>query len=58
MMPRLTDKQFRVMLDWFMVSDPTPLDEESHDEMLRLLEDEGRARNFSSWVVAYHEFKP
>ncbi|KKL01086.1 hypothetical protein LCGC14_2627430 [marine sediment metagenome] len=53
----MTDKLLRVMLDWFMISDPWLLDEASHELILNALDTEGRARGYTGWVEAYHLFK-
>lgn len=55
MAARLGEREFRALLNWFMVSDPWPLDDESHRAIGALLESESGLRGFSSWVVAYHE---
>lgn len=57
MEPKLTDLQFRTMLDWFMVSDPWSLSEKAHDVMYAFLDSESKARGFEGWVIAFHEFK-
>lgn len=54
----MTDVQFRAVLDWWMVSDPWPLDEKAHEAIGDLLAAECAARDIEDWVVAYHQFDP
>ena len=55
----MSDKEFRVLLDLFMVSDPWPLDEEESQETIRhMLNEESRTIGYADWVEAYHKFKP
>jgi hypothetical protein len=60
----MTDKEFRAMLDWYMCSDPWPVqsgdkstDEENHDTITAMMERESKARGFDGWVHAFHEMK-
>lgn len=50
----LTSAQFRALLDWWMVSDPWPLEEWQHEELRTLIETESDARGWPDWVEAYH----
>ena len=60
----MTDKEFRAMLDWYMCSDPWPVqkkdgstDEENHKAMTELLNKKARRHGYQDWVDAYHRFK-
>lgn len=53
----MTDKQFRVLLNLAMVSDPTPLSKEEDAIFIAMLDDESVKRGYESWPVAYHEHK-
>lgn len=55
---RLTGEQFRAMLNLYMASDPSPVNEEDDGEIWGLLATECDARGIDDWVVAYHEFRP
>jgi len=55
-MYKLTDQQFRDLLDLFMASDPWP-DGVRKDIIEQLLNTESEVRNYESWVEAYHQFK-
>lgn len=55
---RLTDEEFRALLNLYMASDPSPVSEEDDGEIWHLLATECDARNIDNWVVAYHEFRP
>lgn len=51
----MKDKQFRVLLDLMMVSDPWPLAEKgSHEVFVELLHNEARNRGYDDEIVAYH----
>ena len=50
----ISDTEFRVMLDLFMVSDPWPLDW-GHEHMETVLDSEAILRGYDHWVEAYHE---
>jgi hypothetical protein len=54
---RLDDSEFRIMLSWFMCSDPWPLNDQAHKEMRELLDSEARIRRYDNWVHAYYDFK-
>lgn len=54
----MTDRMFRDLLDWFMVSDPWPLDRAAHARIEDALNAEAGARGFDGWVEAFHRFKP
>lgn len=53
----LTNKQFRVLMDLAMVSDPWPLNDDK-DVIDELLHTEARERGFDGWYVVYHEYTP
>lgn len=53
----MSDKEFRALLDWFMVSDPWPLDEFAHKTIQTMLDLESVRRGFPTWVDAYHYHK-
>jgi hypothetical protein len=55
MQTEMTPEEFRSVLDWWMVSDPFPLNKEEHDRLeawlLRVCEPFG----YDDWVTAYHK---
>jgi len=59
----MTNTEFRAVLDWFMCSDPWPVErdvtigESNHVCVTNWLDREAKARGFDDWVVAFHEFK-
>jgi len=53
---KLSDKEFRALLDWWMVSDPWPIKADQATTVDELLSKEARARGFHSSVQAYHDF--
>jgi hypothetical protein len=56
----MSDQEFRAVLDWFMCSDPWPVQPDgvsNHNAVLNWLNRESRARGWSGWVEAYHEAK-
>lgn len=53
----MPDRLFKIMLDWFMVSDLWQLDEESHEYISKWLDVESRNRGYLDWIDAYHEFE-
>lgn len=53
--PRMTEKQFRSLLNLHMTSDPTPLPEPQDNEVENFLNEEARRRGFEDWVDAYHK---
>ncbi len=53
----MSNALFRALLDWFMVSDPWILDQESHNLIKSALDSESTQRGYYNWVVAFHEFK-
>lgn len=55
---RLDDKEFRLLLDLFMVSDPWPLEDDRFVIMEKLLMKEAHVRGFDSYIEGYHEFEP
>lgn len=56
---RLTDDDFRLLLDITMCLDPTPLSDEQDGALQALLVRESEARGYEqgTWTVAYHEHK-
>jgi len=52
----MSRKEFRAMLDWFMCSDPWPVepDDGSHEVIEAMLEKEAFRRGYAGWVGAYH----
>ena len=51
----MNDKEFRCLLDLFMVSDPWPLDDRESNKILgEMLDRLARERSFKDWVGAYH----
>lgn len=53
----MDNQLFRVMLSWFMVSDPWPLSDTAHRVIENLLEKESKRRKYKSWIDAYFEYK-
>lgn len=53
----LSDQAFRDLLDWYMCSDPWPMDQASHDRITAVLDEQAKEHDFSTWVEAYHNFK-
>jgi len=53
----MSDKEFRVLLNLFMVSDPWPLTDSEQEQMEEMLNREAVKRGHENWVVAYHEIK-
>ena len=51
----MIDDIFLIMLEWFMVSDPWPLDEAKHDKIEFVLNIESKNRGYDTWVDAYHD---
>ena len=51
---RLTRKQFRVLLDLFMVSDPWPLERAKHDTMDEMLDSMAKGFGYEDWIIAWH----
>jgi hypothetical protein len=56
----MNDQEFRAVLDWFMCSDPWPVerDDDSHEIVTNWLNNEAQVRGYDSWVVAFHKFNP
>lgn len=52
--PKLTDLEFRMLLDLWMVSDPWPLSPGANDTLEGLLTMETSLRGFESIVEAFH----
>lgn len=55
---KLSNAEFRALLNLMMASDPWPGIEEENDILLVLLGNESTARGYDNWIVAFHEFKP
>lgn len=55
---RLSDLEFRSLLNLWMSSDPWPCDGVSGESLLKLLDEESVKRGFDTWVDAYHNFIP
>ena len=54
----ISRQDFRALLNWFMASDPPHMNEQDHHTIEMMLLVLSRKYGFSSWAVAYHEFKP
>jgi len=54
---RFSDAEFRVLLDWLMVSDPWVISDEANDLMVAMITNESIARGFTDWIGAYHYFE-
>jgi len=58
----VTHEEFRALLDWFMCSDPWPIEGEDGQKAQReietLLDRYAQHENYPSWIEAYHEFHP
>jgi len=53
----MTDKEFRCLLDLFMVSDPWPLEDGESNEIIgKMLDRLSRERGYQDWVGAFHRF--
>jgi len=50
----LNNREFRALLDWFMCSDPFPVDGETHSVVEHLLDRAAAERGHKDWVDAYH----
>ena len=51
----MTTAELRVLLDWYMVSDPWPLPgDNSHEIIGELLDRESKKRGHDNWEQAYH----
>ena len=52
----MTNRQYRAFLDLLMVADPWPVeDEENHQIMIDMANDEAEKRGYTDWIDAYHE---
>jgi hypothetical protein len=51
----ISNPKFRALMDWFMVSDPWPLKEDAHLQLLEFLNQEANKRGHDSWIEAYHD---
>jgi hypothetical protein len=55
----ISDLAFRALLDWFMASDPWPLDDgNSRAVIFGFICAEASKRGYDDWIEAYHEFDP
>lgn len=52
----MTDLEFRALLDWYMCSDPWPLDGENHKAITALVQRESLNRGYDDWTEAMHNF--
>lgn len=55
---KITDEAFRVLLDFYMVSDPWPLDQNQKAVFFGFLTAESHKRDYTDLIEAYHEFVP
>jgi len=55
---RFTDREFRMLLDLFMVTGPWPsvLTDDDNETFMEMITAESHARGYEDWVAAYHEF--
>ncbi|KKK59542.1 hypothetical protein LCGC14_3033360 [marine sediment metagenome] len=53
----MDNQLFRVMLSWFMVSDPWPLGDTAHRVIEDLLNKESKRRKYVSWIYAFHKYR-
>jgi len=53
----MNDREFRALLSMTMASDPNPAGEVVDEIIKELLDREAFDRGYSSWYVAYHEYK-
>jgi len=51
----MNDKEFRTLLDLWMVNDPFPLPEEQHETFNGLLNREAQKRGYDAISIAYHK---
>lgn len=54
----MSDSQFKAFLALMMASDPWPLSEAEHDELLMLANEESWRRGFEGWIEAFHLMGP
>ena len=54
---KLSDQEFRVLLNLFMISDPWQLDNDGEDTIRSLLQKESKLRDFEDWIHSFHEFE-
>ena len=54
----MTDDEFRMMLDLWMVSDPWPLSGRDSRTLHGMLTRLSKERGFVDTIAAYHDFKP
>lgn len=50
----MSDDQFKAFMALMMVSDPWPLSQTEHDDLLEIADEESRRRGFDNWIDAYH----
>ncbi len=53
----VTEEEFRALLDWFMCSDPFPIDKEQLEYVTNVLDKVSHSFGYDSWVDAYHKLK-
>ena len=51
----MTDRLFKILLEWFMVSDPWILSTEDHEHVKDFLDWNARIRGHIDWIDAYHK---
>jgi hypothetical protein len=52
---KLTDAQYRTLLDLWVHADPSPLTAEQDTILTNMLNDEAKARGHFDYIVAYHK---
>lgn len=50
------EKELRVLLDLFMVSDPWPLNDESRNVLESMLNEAAQCIGCDNWIDAYHNY--
>jgi len=53
---RFTAQEYGTLMNWFMASDPWPINDLEHERMEEMLNEEAKARGYDGWVHAYHEW--
>jgi hypothetical protein len=53
---KIADTPYRKLLNWFMASDPFPLEVDDRMAIEAFLNAEAHKREYRNWVEAYHEF--
>lgn len=54
---RFTANEYWLLMQLTMVSDPWPLSDLDHERMVDMLNKEAEAREYDSWIHAYHEWE-